>query len=557
MAHNPTDARGGDGLGNKPLLRSVIDHNGQPSTENLNHNFERLQKSRYQWGRPDDERLFAWISRFYEEHGEAPNVSLLIEAFPDDRAGDLEVAERIKDVTAPNVPIYIRTNFAAKLKACLDEQRDVFAFAIVNRAKDILSKRAGVEIGTGRDKKTLKGFDDFATYLLDEIARLKTETSSEKTITTLGAAEIFAPLPTISWTCEGLRLSPLVGVIMFAGYGDSGKSIVAQHIALCVAAGLPVFGVHSVTQGRVLHLDYEQGRFLTCERYQRLGRERGIDVEKLMVDDRLRLGVFPKEKLDDKGVDEILAETIKGFDVLIVDSNRAASPGTDENSSEARVPLDMISRVCAGKVLPLIIHHARKPTQEGTRAGGGPRMAIRGSSALFDALGGCFVFEGGKERSDPVRIFHEKERLRGVRLDPFAFRIVDVAGESDPRWGLRVEVLPEDEVNGVVAQRVEFQNDCRTVLRVIVGHPGFALKRIRTTANFGESRAMRCLQHLLDSGHIEEREGKTSNNRLATLYFALKEAYEPPGPGFAVENESSVNGFSGQSADEFIGEGAP
>ena len=218
----------------------------------------------------------------------------------------------------------------------------------------------------------------------------------------------------------------------------------------------------------------------------------------------------------------------------------------------------MISRVCAGRVLPLVIHHARKPTQEGSKAGGGPRMAIRGSSALFDALGGCFVFEGGRDRSDPVQIFHEKERLRGVRLAPFAFRIVDVANGSDPRWGLRVEVLSPEQSSGVETQRAEFQADVRKILAAIVLHPGFPLKRVRAAAGFGEAKALKCIQHLLDTDppHIEERVEKGDNNRLTKTYYAVREFYVPPvtgGLGIDGGPAQTVNGYAHDDGDKFIG----
>ena len=79
------------------------------------------------------------------------------------------------------------------------------------------------------------------------------------TLPTIGVDEIFAPLPPIPWLVQALRLAPGAPVVL-AGYGFSGKTLLAQEIALCVASGKPVFGLFTCRMGRALHLDFEQGQ---------------------------------------------------------------------------------------------------------------------------------------------------------------------------------------------------------------------------------------------------------------------------------------------------------
>ena len=123
-----------------------------------------------------------------------------------------------------------------------------------------------------------------------------------------------------------------------------------------------------------------------------------------------------------------------GYSVVIVDSLRAAAPTIDENSSEVRRVLDMMSRISEriGATF-VVIHHARKPTKE---APGGTKMAIRGSGALFDACGSVLVFEA--EKGEPVRVSHEKARSSGILADDFLLEIADCSDERDPRAGLVV-----------------------------------------------------------------------------------------------------------------------
>jgi hypothetical protein len=254
--------------------------------------------------------------------------------------------------------------------------------------------------------------------------------------TLLSAADIFAPLPPVNFTCQALDMAPGAPVLV-AGYGFSGKTISAQDLALAVATGTAAWGRFPVRKGRVLHIDYEQGAYLTRHRYQRLAAGRGIDPRSL--DGHLVLAPMPRWYLDGDTGDE-LARLADGFDLVIVDSFRAACPNTDENKSEARVPLDRLTRISelTGTTW-LVIHHARKPSQDSRKPSGGARMAVRGSGALYDACGSCLVFAA--EKGEPVSVEHEKARITGRLHDAFQLRIEDVDTAGGPSCGLRVSAV--------------------------------------------------------------------------------------------------------------------
>jgi hypothetical protein len=181
----------------------------------------------------------------------------------------------------------------------------------------------------------------------------------------------------------------------------------------------------------VLHIDFEQGAYLTRMRYQRLARARGIDPREL--EGHLALASLPGWYLDSDAADE-LQHLCDGFDLVIIDSFRAACPSTDENSSEARVPLDRLTRISeATGGVHLMLHHARKPTRDSQ---GGARMAVRGSGALFDACGSVLVFSA--EKGAPPTVEHEKARISGRPHEGFRLFIEDVEIDGDPTAGLRV-----------------------------------------------------------------------------------------------------------------------
>lgn len=265
----------------------------------------------------------------------------------------------------------------------------------------------------------------------------------------LGVADLSTQLPPIPWLCEAVGLAP-GAVSLFAGYGYSRKTMALQSAAVSIAFGERLWGLFGAKQGRVLHLDYEQGRRVTQERYQRLARGMGVELAALP-EGTLTVGCMPKIYLDEEAAAEQLVRLCDGVTFAIVDSLRAAFPHADENSSEVRSYLDVLNRVSERTGCCMaVIHHARKPNKDNAD---GATFAIRGSSALFDACQSVYVFEGAKDT--PTTVHHQKDRMRGVTCEDFGLISEDVAGtganSNDPRWGLRVAHLETAQM----AQRAE------------------------------------------------------------------------------------------------------
>jgi hypothetical protein len=248
----------------------------------------------------------------------------------------------------------------------------------------------------------------------------------------IDAAGIFAPLPPLKYVIQALDLCAGAPAL-WAGYGYSKKTLAAQSAALTIAAGVgKVWDCFAAPQGKVLHIDYEQGSRLTRERYQRLAVPMLVGPGDL--GDRLALVAMPEMQLDKPQAEEALARLCDGYTLVIVDSLRAAAPSIEENSSDARQPLDMLNRVSerTGAAF-VVIHHARKPSQN---SAGGAKMSIRGSGALFDGAGSSLVFDG--EKGQPTRVSHEKARASGILTDDFQLEVADIPDGSNPRAGLIV-----------------------------------------------------------------------------------------------------------------------
>jgi hypothetical protein len=270
-------------------------------------------------------------------------------------------------------------------------------------------------------------------YLLEQGDPATSNVGAEQPSRVLDVSEIFAPLPPVNYLCQALDIAPGAPALV-AGYGFSGKTVSIQDFALAVATETLAWGRFPVRRGRVLHIDYEQGSHLTRLRYQRLARARGIDPADL--GGRLALAAMPGWYLDGDPHGE-LERLSEGFDLVIVDSLRAGCPRTDENASDARIPLDRLTRNSERNGnTSIVIHHARKPTKD---APGGARMSIRGSGALYDACGSTLIYSA--EKGEPTTVVHDKARISGRTHEDFRLWIEDVAIDGDLTAGLRVTCL--------------------------------------------------------------------------------------------------------------------
>jgi hypothetical protein len=264
-----------------------------------------------------------------------------------------------------------------------------------------------------------------------------------RAIQTVSAAEIARPLPPVPFLIEALGIASGAPTCI-AGYGFSGKTISWQSAALSMASGAPVWGVYRGRPSRVLHIDYEQGHRLTYERYQRLARAADIDLRDIA--DRLHLATMPEIYLDHADAADVYARVMEGFDMVLLDSFRAAAPSADENSSDVRRYIDLLGRVGEKTgAVPFFIHHSRKPKADDPE---GAKYALRGSSALFDACASLFIFQGVK--GAPTRVTHEKCRNRGTVVGDFGLRIEDVEVEGEPRGGLRVVHLEPEQLAAAI-----------------------------------------------------------------------------------------------------------
>lgn len=332
-----------------------------------------------------------------------------------------------------------------------------------------------------------------AAGIIDEaLEQVRAATPAE---TLLYGEDLDGDLPPVDYFVQELGLVAGGGAPhMIAGYGFSGKTMAVQAMALAFASGTGLWGFWKVAQRNVVHVDMEQGRNLTQRRYKRLAKALGLDLKAL--GKAIAVSVMPRLSLTEAHRAEWKALMV-GRGLLIIDSFKASTAGQDENSSEARIPLDMLGSLSEETgCRALVIHHSRK-TQEGVPSG---TQSVRGSSAIFDACDCVYVFSSAK--GEPIKVECVKARTHGEQIEDSALRIEDVAEGENKKWGVRVQLMGVESVVEAQEARIQAVTDRETgknaerMRKFITDHPGCGAKDVRDFLSLNGQRYARAREFL-------------------------------------------------------------
>jgi hypothetical protein len=340
----------------------------------------------------------------------------------------------------------------------------------------------------------------------------KTESSQSTTaIQWIKAAELALPLPPVPWRVKGIQLCPgRPGMI--AAYGSTQKTISAQDMLIAYASGGKVWGEFSTGGGGTArHFDYDQGRYASTRRYQRLSLGRGINLAEL--GDRLALAPFPDVYLNSANAVDIYARECEGIDLVLLDALRGATPGADENDSKIRYCIDNLTRTSEkiGTAF-VIIHHAGKPKEGHADA----RTLARGSSAIFDACGCVLVMTGEKGAPKLVTQVKPPAEAEGGAIDDFYLEIEDVPDGASPTAGLRMVYRSVEQVCPPRKPDDKFEKLKDSILSLVRdNHELTSLNGIcaRVTGG-GKDTKIEAIRELLRNGKLAQPGGEGSAYRV-------------------------------------------
>lgn len=333
----------------------------------------------------------------------------------------------------------------------------------------------------------------------------------------------------VRYICKGLGLAP--GKISgLAGYGGTGKGPLLQYMALCVAAGLPIFG-HQVERQRVFYTDFETGEVLAHRRFARLARAMGLDLAQLQKDRWILFVDSSGKRISDPWLDDI-DEVIDKLKVglLCIDSYSSAVPGDQNESMYADVAWALGDISNRRGVTVLTVLHENKGA--GGRRGDDDARNLAGTGILFAALQGLISVvrpdpkfkmryelrstRGPEGGGAPVTIeWHDIEAPNG-RLERWALL---EQGEDPAKWGLEPRVVEGAEL-AETQQSKDAQRDareleiaervCAYLTEAETG--GKNLSRIRSSVRGSNTEIKNVVAGLTDAGVL---------NRLPGDYYEL------------------------------------
>lgn len=332
---------------------------------------------------------------------------------------------------------------------------------------ELAHKLSAVEVNARDDWGYILRAEEIASAFASEAPPKSAETVAGA-IKWLHGDTAAEPLAEPNWVVKDLQICPGRPTLI-AGYGASGKTLIAQALLLAFASNHPIWNHYTAggAGGRVVrHFDHEQGTYATLRRYQRLAKGLGVNLADLGTS--FGVACFPDIGLDLPNARDAYAKACAGANLVLIDALRGAAPSEDENDSKIRRCIDHLGWVseqigCAF----ILIHHAGKTKGDDKRTG------PRGSSAIFDGCGS--VFQISAEDLDAPKDIHQTkpaaEAETGI-MAPFQVSIEDEIGSG---LVVRHQTFTPQTANEVLAaKRAE-------ILAYVDANPGASQLGVKST----------------------------------------------------------------------------
>jgi hypothetical protein len=248
--------------------------------------------------------------------------------------------------------------------------------------------------------------DSRQAALADRSATIETGSGSGSPVFSWGSRVRFSELvsrPRQSvddqWLVRGILAAGVPQLV--SGPPKSCKTLLCEHLALCVASGVRWLGRFPTRRGRALVLPREDTPEETARRFDWLARGLGLDASQL--DDWLRVEPERGFRFDDAAdvaaMHELLADWKPAL--VIIDPLSEAHRRQENDATELAPVMAAWAELCARHNTAITcIHHWRKPPEGGSH-GRGVGARLRGSTRIHQRvrhLLGVEQFEDGVVR---------------------------------------------------------------------------------------------------------------------------------------------------------------
>jgi hypothetical protein len=203
------------------------------------------------------------------------------------------------------------------------------------------------------------------------------------------------------------------GVVVFlAGEPKTAKTYQGLYYAICVAAGLPVFGRLAVKPGAVVIICEEDTEKQLRRRIWWIARGLGLDPRKLPI----RIAAMKGSRIEEDAWRAQIEKEAQGAVLIVLDALTRIH-GLDENSRTdmQRVTQGLTELATKTGAAVLVLHHYVKPARDGKDAGVRSGQKMRGTGDLY-ALARAIIGVS-KEKDGTLKIDPESNYFQG---EPFA-----------------------------------------------------------------------------------------------------------------------------------------
>ncbi len=335
--------------------------------------------------------------------------------------------------------------------------------------------------------------------------------------------ELFAPLEPVIYLVSGLIQAS--SVCMLAGYGGLFKSWLATALCMAMARGEPWLGRYFTKTGTACYLDYESGSNELRRRFQLIDGA-GHHGE---LPSGLTADPYPEVNMNSDDFAAQIGLLAKSNDLIVIDSFRAANPGSDENDSKISDSLYRLRPVADQTGCTFwVIHHAKK---RGKR--GGPRHeAVRGSSSIYNAFDTVMVLEKGEDNE--VVLHFEKTRNQKSPA-PIRVTVSDVTG------GVAITAVQDEAAEPDEEAKAE-DNGADLKQRVIdyvAANPGCTKGAIQDGLGISRRVVSRVVTELIGKEAIVDRGKKNRAAYFSTHDGCHERACEEAADHTATTNDTS------------------
>jgi hypothetical protein len=294
------------------------------------------------------------------------------------------------------------------------------------------------------------------------------------------------------------KIWPINSVGFMSGQPGVCKSWLAWEIAVCIASGTKLFGLHGCRKGKVLAFNAEDDPAMTTKaRIEAIASHKGLNIRDL----DLNLLDIPSVFLDDKDAQKRFEISVSEYrpDFIILDPLRNIHALDEDKATDMSAKLlhylREINREYSCSIL--LVCHDKKPSK-----GNGQDRAsqVRGTSALVGWRDVAVFLDKESDGTTDVELYNRSCRS----IQPFSIELVTNSDDKEQLITANLKVTSHEQI-----ENEKEQQGLNEIIKIIADAKGpISRNKVREKAGMNKKKCLDLIKILLDFGDIEEMKKK-------------------------------------------------